>query len=134
MRRSAPRRGARFAIWLGLCGIFFQALLPLLVASASSAADYHAPTPAGAQSAIHPHHGGHAPAQHAPPAGHPHGHGAHCVLCLGLHAVGPMALSTAGALAPPADPSGTLDGHAAERPRIARAATPYASRAPPTIG
>jgi len=133
VRRPAPRRGARLAIWLGLCGIVFQAILPLLIASTSIAADYQPPMAAGTQSAIHPHHGRHAPAQHAP-AGHPHDRGAHCILCLGLHAVGPIALPSAVALAPPADPSDTVGAGPSGLPHITRAATPYASRAPPAIG
>jgi hypothetical protein len=134
MKRSAPPRGARVAVWLGLCGIVLQALLPLLVASAGIAADYHPPAAVGAESAIHPHHGGHLPVQHVPPAGHKHDHGAHCILCLGLHAVGPMALPSAGVLTSPAEPSDTISASAAPRPRIGRAATPYAPRGPPNIG
>src|SRR5882757_9333150 len=90
---NAPpsRRGrlACFAARLGLAGMLLQALLPLLLATASLT-DAHAAPPnctdaGGAQSAIHPHHAGHgsAPAPHDRPSGHSHPT-AHCILCLGL--------------------------------------------------
>ncbi len=130
MRRRGD--GTRLAAWLGLAGILFQALLPLLIASVSLAEAHAAPTD-GVQSAIHKQHGGHAPAPHGPPAGHQHGQ-AHCVLCLGLHAVGPMAVPEAVALVLPREIAGTLLAGRAAIPQFARPPAAYASRAPPAIG
>jgi hypothetical protein len=148
-RRAQPhgppaRRGgriARLAARLGLAGILFQALLPLLLATASLT-DAHAAPPegadsGGAQSAIHPHHGTHGGTPTAPhdrPAGHSHGQAGHCILCLSLHAVGPMAVQAAIALIPPFAASDTIAVALATAPQIARPPAPYASRAPPFIG
>jgi hypothetical protein len=135
--RPAGGRIVRLAARLGLAGILFQALLPLLLATASLA-DAHAAPPEGGQSAIHPHRADHgsapASAPHGGPAGHSHGQAAHCILCLGLHAVGPMAVQAAIALVPPFAASATIGVALATSPRIARPPSPYASRAPPFIG
>lgn len=125
--------GRRFAAWLGLAGIVLQALLPVLVASASLAQAHAAPPLAG-QSAIHPHPDHQVPPPHAPPADHPHGQAAHCILCLGLHAVGPMAIPGGAALILPRGIAGDIAARLAPLPQIARPPAPYASRAPPAIG
>jgi hypothetical protein len=129
-RRPANRPGGRHrAAWPSLAGIVLQALFPLFLATASL--DAH-PAPEAAQSAIHPHLGHDQPAPHVPPAGHSHGHAVHCILCLGLHAAGPMALPGALALVLPRDDAGILVVGRAAVPRIARRPAPYAPRAPPT--
>jgi hypothetical protein len=125
-------RARRLGGWLGLAGIVLQALFPLLLATANLA-EAHAAAPLPGQSAIHPAHSGHGPAPHAPPPGHSHGPAPHCVLCLGLHAVGPMAMPGTLALALPLEGSGTIRARIAARPQIARPPAPYASRAPPAI-
>lgn len=131
-RLQALRRAGRgFAAWLGLAGIVLQALLPLLVAAGM--AEAHA-APAAGQSAIHPHLGHQMPAPHDPPAGHSHGQAAHCILCLGLHAVGPMAVPGGVILVLPVASSGSIGPSIAALPDIARPPAPYASRAPPSIG
>jgi hypothetical protein len=133
-RLPARRPGSRrLGAWLGLAGIVLQALWPLLLATAALA-DAHAAAAEPAQSAIHPHHGGHAPAPDQPPSGHSHGAAAHCILCLGLHAAGPMAVPGTVALPLPAGPSGSIAARIAALPHIARPPAPYASRAPPSIG
>jgi hypothetical protein len=129
-RRSGNRR---LAAWLGLAGIVLQVLFPLLLATASLA-DAHAAAPLPGQSAIHPHLGHHAPAPHEPPPGHSHGPAAHCILCLGLHAVGPMAVPGTVTLALPIERSGTIRARIAALPQIARPPAPYAPRAPPAFG
>jgi Protein of unknown function (DUF2946) len=129
---TRPARTWRLGGWLGLAGIVLQALFPLLLATANLA-DAHAAAPLPGQSAIHPAHSGHGPAPHAPPAGHSHGPAAHCVLCLGLHAVGPMAVPDTLALPVPVEDSGTIRARIAARPQIDRPPAPYASRAPPGI-
>jgi hypothetical protein len=134
--RRRGRRIARFAARLGLAGILFQALLPLLLAAASLT-EAHAAPPDDAQSAIHPHHGIHcgspAPAPHDGPAGHSHA-AAHCILCLGLHAAGAMAVPSAITLVPPRAASDPIGVALATSAQIARPPAPYASRAPPFIG
>jgi hypothetical protein len=145
LRRLPYRLGggriARFAARLGLAGILFQALLPLFLATASLTEAHAAPPDCadlgGAQSAIHPHHGTHGGAPAAPrdrPAGHSHGEAAHCILCLGLHAVGSLAVQAAIVLVPPFAASDTIVVALATSPQIARPPAPYASRAPPFIG
>ena len=129
IRRSGNRR---LAAWLGLAGIVLQALFPLLLATASLA-EAHAAAPLPGQSAIHPHLG-HAPARHEPPAGHSHGPAAHCILCLGLHAVGPMAVPGTVALVFPVVRPGTIRAPIAALPQIARPPASYAPRAPPAFG
>jgi hypothetical protein len=129
-RRSGNRR---LAAWLGLAGIVLQALFPLLFATAGLA-KAHAAAPLPGQSAIHPHHSQHQPAPHAPPAGHPHGHAAHCILCLGLHPTGPMALPGGVALVLPRDNADIVVGGRVAVLQIARLPAPYAPRAPPPIG